>query len=163
MRESIPIPSDIYAAALSLVTSIGLEGVCEVEFRRDANGRPLLMEINPRLAGTIENSVQSGMDFPLMIWLWATGQPVARIDGYRTGVRTRWLRGDMRWFRDNYGRVGRPDSVSRARAFWLFGSEFARTGHYDCVDRRDLGPSIAELRNTASAVRRSRSGSPSRT
>lgn len=156
MRESLPIPADIYAAAESLVSAIGLEGVCEVEFRRDSRNCPLLMEINPRLAGTIENSVHSGVDFPLMIWQWATGEPVSDVQDYHTGVRTRWLRGDMRWLRDNYGRTGRPDSVSRARALWIFGSEFLRTGHYDCFDRRDLGPAIAEFRNTALAVRKSR-------
>ena len=101
MRESIPIPADIYDPAVRLATAIGLEGVCEVEFRRDAADRPLLMEINPRLAGTIENAVHSGVDFPLMIWQWATGLPVDRVDGYRTGVRTRWLHGDLRWLRDN--------------------------------------------------------------
>jgi predicted ATP-grasp superfamily ATP-dependent carboligase len=161
MRESLPIPPDIYAAAVRLVKAIDLQGVCEVEFRRDADNRPLLMEINARLAGTIENSIRSGVDLPLMIWEWATGQPVARVEGYEIGVRTRWLRGDMRWLRDNYRRVGRPDSVSRKRALWMFGTEFARTKHYDCLDRRDLGPGIAELRNTAAAVRKSRSPTPS--
>jgi predicted ATP-grasp superfamily ATP-dependent carboligase len=156
MRESLPIPSDIYAAAVNLVSAIGLQGVCEVEFRRDASNRPLLMEINARLAGTIENSVRSGVDFPLMIWQWATGRPLARVEGYETGVRTRWLRGDMRWLRDNYWRVGRPDSVSRSRALWTFGTEFMRTRHYDCVDRHDLGPGIAELHNTVAAIRQSR-------
>ncbi len=156
MRESLPIPPDTYAAAVGLVCAIGMEGVCEVEFRRDAKNRPLLMEINARLAGTIENSVHAGLDFPLMIWQWATGAQVAHSDGYKTGVRTRWLRGDMRWLRDNFGRIGRPDSVSRARAVRIFGTEFLRTVHYDCFDHRDLGPALAELRNTAVAVRKSR-------
>ena len=152
MRESIPIPPDIYSAAVRLATTIGMQGVCEVEFRRDAGHRPLLMEINARLAGTIENAVQSGIDFPLMIWQWATGLPVDRTGTYRTGVRTRWLHGDTRWLRDNQRRAGRPDSVSRARGLWTYASEFTRTRHYDCFDRHDLGPVMAELRFTASAV-----------
>ena len=157
MRESIPIPQDIYASAVRLATAIGMQGVCEVEFRRDADNRPLLMEINARLAGTIENAVHSGVDFPLMIWQWATGLPVDRVQRYRTGVRTRWLHGDLRWLRDNQGRVGRPDSVSRARALWIFSSEFARTHHHDCFDWHDRGPIMAELRTTAAAIRKSRS------
>ncbi len=163
MRESQPIAPDIYAPAVSLVKAMDLQGVCEVEFRRDAHNRPLLMEVNARLAGTIENAVRSGVDFPIMIWQWATGQPVARVEGYETGVRTRWLRGDMRWLRDNHRRVGRPDSVSRTRAIWIFGTEFARTRHYDCIDRHDLGPGLAELRCTVLAVSRSkRPTSPTR-
>jgi predicted ATP-grasp superfamily ATP-dependent carboligase len=156
MRESIPIPADISAAAVSLVTAIGLQGVCEVEFRRDEKNRPLLMEVNARLAGTIENAVQSGVDFPLMVWQWATGLPVDLVSGYRVGVRTRWLQGDMRWLVNNRRRAGRPDSVSRTHAFWMFIAEFFRTRHYDCLDRRDLGPVMAELRIMAAATRRLR-------
>ena len=127
MRASIAVPPDIYSAALRLVTAIGMEGLCEVEFRRDANNHPLLMEINPRLAGTIENAIQPGVDFPLMIWQWATGADVQPVAGHRTGVRTRWLQGDLRWLRENLGMTGRPDSVPKGRSFWIFAWEFART------------------------------------
>jgi predicted ATP-grasp superfamily ATP-dependent carboligase len=154
MRESIPIPQDIYTAAVRLATAIGMQGVCEVEFRRDADNRALLMEINPRLAGTIYNAVHAGVDFPLMIWQWAAGLPVDRSDGYRTGVRTRWLHGDLRWLLENWRRTGRPDSMSRSRALRTFTAEFARTRHYDCFDWRDLSPFMAELRTTAAAIRR---------
>jgi predicted ATP-grasp superfamily ATP-dependent carboligase len=155
LRESVPITEDIYSSAVSLITAIGLQGVCEVEFRRGADNRPLLMEVNARLAGTIENAVHSGVDFPLMVWQWATGQPVERVKGYKTGVRTRWLHGDVRWLRDNYRRAGRPDSMPRARGLATFGAEFFRTHHLDCFDVHDLGPAWAELRTTASAVRES--------
>jgi hypothetical protein len=76
---------------------------------------------------------------------------------YRTGVRTRWLRGDLRWLRDNRGRAGRPDSMSRIRALVSFWAEFVRTFHYDSLDRRDPGPALAELRTMARAARKSRS------
>jgi predicted ATP-grasp superfamily ATP-dependent carboligase len=156
LRESLPLLADTYSPAVSLVTAIGLEGVCEVEFRRNADNHPLLMEINARLAGTIENAVHSGVDFPLMVWQWATGQPVVPVTGYRTGVRTRWLHGDMRWLRDNHRRVGRLDSVSRSRAVSMFALEFFRTRHLDCLDRRDLAPALAELRATIHAARQPR-------
>ncbi len=155
MRESLPVPADIYDSAVRLVKAIGLEGTCEVEFRRDLDNRPFLMEVNARLAGTIENALRSGVNFPLMLWRWAAGLPVDPVDGYKTGVRTRWLRGDMRWLRDNHGRAGRPDSVSRSGALRTFAVEFARTAHYDTLDIRDLKPALAELRNTAAAIRRS--------
>jgi predicted ATP-grasp superfamily ATP-dependent carboligase len=156
MRKSVLPPPDIYDSAVNLVKAMGLTGACEVEFRRDSAGRPLLMEVNARLAGTIENAVRSGVDLPWMIWQWATGQPVTPAADYAIGVRTRWLRGDMRWLHETYARPGRPDSVSRSRALWMFGTEFVKTIHYDCLDRGDLGPALAELRNTAIAVRRTR-------
>jgi predicted ATP-grasp superfamily ATP-dependent carboligase len=156
LRESIPLLPDLYEPAVRLVQEIGLDGVCEVEFRRDAAGRPLLMEVNARLAGTIENAMHSGVDFPLMLWEWAAGHTVPESTDYRIGVRTRWLHGDMRWLRDNQRRVGRPDSVSRTRALATFAAEFLRTRHFDCVDWRDLRPALAELRATARAVLKSR-------
>jgi predicted ATP-grasp superfamily ATP-dependent carboligase len=161
LRESVPVPPDIYATSVDLVTALGLEGLCEVEYRRTAAGRPLLMEVNARLAGQIETALQSGVDFPLMVWQWATGLPVTSVDGYETGLRMRWLRGDMRWLRDNFRRVGRPASMSRTRALWTFVAEFIRTSHYDCLDWRDLRPVAAELRTTAAALR-SNSRGPSR-
>jgi ATP-grasp in the biosynthetic pathway with Ter operon len=119
-----------------------------VEWRRDASGRPLLMEINPRLAGSLENATKSGVDFPLLLWQWATGQPVEPVLSYRTGVRTRWLAGDIRWLRNNIRLGGRPDTVPVPRAMWTFLWEFARTRHYDYIDRRDMRPALSEMRQT---------------
>jgi predicted ATP-grasp superfamily ATP-dependent carboligase len=161
MRESIPLLPDIYTPAVRLATAIGLQGVCEVEFRRDAAGRPLLMEINPRLAGTIENAVHSGVDFPMLIWQWAAGLPIDTVDSYRIGVRTHWLHGELRWLRDNWRRVGRPDSVPRSRAVWTVAAELVRTRNYDCFDRHDMGPALAELRHTATSVLKRRTAQPS--
>jgi predicted ATP-grasp superfamily ATP-dependent carboligase len=155
MRQSIPVSEDILDSAVRLVKAIGLEGVCEVEFRRDASGSPLLMEVNPRLAGTIENAIRSGVDFPLMIWQWATQQPIQPMRSYRTGIRTRWLHGDLRWLWENKNRTGRPDSVSAARGLQTFLWEFSRTRRYDYVDWRDLRPALAELRYTSSVIRKS--------
>jgi predicted ATP-grasp superfamily ATP-dependent carboligase len=152
MRESIPLLPDLYQPAVRLATAIGLEGICEVEFRRDAAGRPLLMEINPRLAGTIENAVRSGVDFPMLIWQWAAGLPIATVDSYRTGVQTQWLHGELRWLRDNWRRPGRPDSVPRGRALWTVTSDLVRARNYDCFDRHDMRPVLAELRHTAALV-----------
>ena len=155
LRESITAPPDTYDAAVRLATAIGIEGLCEVEFRRDAAGRPLLMEINARLVGTIDNSIKSGVDFPMLIWKWATGEPVTRVTTYRPGIRSRWLHGDLRWLADNQKRAGRPDSVSRSMGIWTFVAEFARTRHYDYLDLHDMRPVMAELRHTASVVRKS--------
>jgi predicted ATP-grasp superfamily ATP-dependent carboligase len=154
VRESIRAPGDTLTAAVALARHIGLQGPCEVEFRRDAAGRPLLMEINARLAGTIENAVQSGIDLPLMVWHWATGQPVAPVHAYRAGVRTRWLHGDLRWLKENWSRVGRPDGTSHLRGACTVLAEFGKSFHYDYFDRRDLKPFLTELGYTVHAARK---------
>ncbi|HUN35738.1 MAG TPA: ATP-grasp domain-containing protein [Trebonia sp.] len=158
LRESIEVPADTLDAAVRLVKEIGLQGVCEVEFRRDAAGRPLLMEVNARLAGTIENAVRAGVDFPLMIWRWATGLDIAPVTGYRCGVRTRWLHGDLRWLWQNWARTGRPDAVSHARGLYAFIAEFTRTFHYDYFDARDIRPFLSEIRYTSRVLLKSRAG-----
>jgi predicted ATP-grasp superfamily ATP-dependent carboligase len=157
VRESMAAPDDIYTPAVRLAKAMGLEGLCEVEFRRDATGHPLLMEINPRIPGTLENSIRAGVNFPLLIWQWATGQPVDRVEVHRSGVRTRWLHGDIRWLRDNFEQTGRPDGMPRTKAALTFAAEFFRTRHYDYFDRHDLRPALAEMRYTASVLRKSRS------
>lgn len=159
MRETIVVPADILDASVSLARAIGLDGPSDVEWRRDASGRPLLMEINARPAGTFENANKSGVDFPLLIWQWATGQRVQPVLTYQAGVRTRWLIGDLRWLWINLKRAGRPDTVSAPRAMWTFLWEFARTRHYDYIDHDDMRPALSELRQIAAIawnMRRSR-------
>jgi predicted ATP-grasp superfamily ATP-dependent carboligase len=155
MRESIQTPPDVYDAAVRLALAIGVEGLCEVEFRRDAQGDPQLMEVNARMPGALDTAIRSGVDFPMLIWQLATGLPVSRVGKYRAGVRTRWLHGELRWLRDNNGRAGRPDGMSRARGIWTFLAEFARTRHYDYVDLHDLEPTMAEMRYTAAVISKS--------
>jgi predicted ATP-grasp superfamily ATP-dependent carboligase len=153
MRESIPVPTELLDASVNLATAIGLEGACEVEYRQDARGNSLLMEINPRLAGTLENAMHSGVNLPLMVWQWATGQPVQPVRSYRTGVRTRWLAGDMRWLFDSMTHQGRPDTMGRARSLWTFSWEFLRTSHYDFLDLRDVRPAGASARDTWAIIK----------
>lgn len=145
MRESIVVPADILDASVSLAKAIGLEGPCEVEWRRDADGRPLLMEVNARLAGTLENANRSGVDFPLLVWQWATGQRVQPVLAYRTGVRTRYLNGEIQWLKANLSQPGRPDTLPAPRAIWTFLCEFVRTRHYDYLDRGDVWPALGEF------------------
>jgi biotin carboxylase len=145
MRESIEVPKDIREASIALVKGMGLEGPSEVEWRRDAAGRPMLMEVNARLAGTLENANRSGADFPVLVWQWATGQQVSSALTYRTGVRTRWLGGELQWLRANLSNPGRPDTMSAPKAIWTFALEFFRTRHYDYFDHSDVRPALGEL------------------
>lgn len=154
MRESIEVPEDIRDASINLAKAIGVTGPCEVEWRRDADGRPLLMEINARLAGTLENANRSGVDFPLLVWQWATGHPVKPVLSYRAGVRTRWLGGDLQWLRANLSNPGRPDTVPALRAIWIFLLEFARTRYYDYLDHSDVWPAVGELLPTVAAFKK---------
>jgi predicted ATP-grasp superfamily ATP-dependent carboligase len=142
LRESIPLPDDVTEAAERLVHAIGLEGYAEVEFRRDAEGRPVLMEINPRLSASVEVAVRAGVNFPVLLYQWAAGAPLEPVDGYRIGLRMRWLGGDLRWLRENLSSQGQPDIVPRRVATQRFLLDFLRPAAYDYVDLADMRPAI---------------------
>ena len=140
LRESIPLPEDIGRASRALVDAMGLDGVAEVEFRRDAAGRPLLMEINPRLSASVLVAVRSGVDLPTMLWRWAAGEPVQQVPSYRTGVRVRWLGGEIDWLRETLHSQGRPDVPTPRRAAAMLLRDTVRPSGYDYVDLRDPVP-----------------------
>jgi carbamoyl-phosphate synthase large subunit len=48
----------------AVATRVGLTGVSNVQVRRDRQGRPALLEVNPRLPGTMPLTVAAGVDMP---------------------------------------------------------------------------------------------------
>jgi FAD-dependent urate hydroxylase len=161
LRESIPLPPDITAGAERLVMELGLEGYSEVEFRRDAEGRPALMEINPRLSASVEIAVRAGVPFPRLLHDWASGAPLQECSGYRAGLRMRWLGGDLSWLRSVLTQPSGPDVPTRGRALSAFAADFTRPMGYDYLDRGDVRPALAAARGAVRRLRRnlrSRSG-----
>lgn len=142
-RESIELSLDIGHAAEELVDAIDLDGYCEVEFRRDAAGEAKLMEINPRLSASVEIAVRAGVDFPLLLYRWAAGGRVPATGAYRTGVRMRWLGGDLSVLRQAFRNGKRPENEPRWSALAAFVGDFLRPAHYDYLDRGDLFPAVA--------------------
>src|SRR2546422_580681 len=95
LRQSIAVPPDIGDQAERLVRELDLEGYSEVEFRRDSAGVPYLMEINPRLSASVEVAVRAGVDFPYLLYQWASGGPIDKVAGYRIGGWVRHLGGGI--------------------------------------------------------------------
>jgi predicted ATP-grasp superfamily ATP-dependent carboligase len=143
LRESIPLPGDATVMAERLVREMGLTGYSEVEFRRDAAGRPLLMEINPRLSASVEAATRSGVDFPRLIYSWAAGDKLDAVDGYRVGVRVRWLGGDLLHLRQAFRQPGQPDVPSKQVAVRDFVADVFKPTAYDYLDGRDLRPAVS--------------------
>lgn len=146
LREGIELPADATAAAEDLVTAAGLEGYAEVEFRRDAGGRPVLMEVNPRLSASVEVAVRSGVDFPALLYSWAAGDPVPHIGEYRAGVRMRWLGGDLLWLRSVWREQGQLDVPTRRDGLGTFFGGFLQSTNYDYVDLADPRPALRASR-----------------
>jgi FAD-dependent urate hydroxylase len=153
VRESIPLPDDITSDAEVLIQELDLEGYSEIEFRRDSRGRGVLMEINPRLSASVEIAVRAGVPFPRLLYSWARGDSLPAMDGYRTGVRMRWLGGDLSWLASAVRQSPGPDVPSPGRAIRTFFSEFAHPAAYDYLDRGDPLPALTAAGGLARRVR----------
>lgn len=143
LRQSIAIPSDIGPQAESLVREINLEGYSEVEFRRDASGVPYLMEINPRLSASVEVAVRAGIDFPYLLYQWASGTRIAKQNGYRIGGWMRHLGGDIETMVDSLQQRGRPGIPRPLRTVVDFGVTFFKPLRYDYLDWMDPLPAVS--------------------
>ncbi len=141
-RESIPLPANLTEDAERLVIELNLEGYSEVEFRRDAEGRAALMEINPRLSASVEVAVRAGIPFPRLLYDWASEGRLQEQSGYRVGVHMRWLGGDLSWLKKVWTQQGQPDTPPRGRALRVFFADFLHPLNYDYVDVRDPRPAF---------------------
>ncbi len=144
--ESIPLLPDITTSAERLVEAIGLDGCSMVEFRRDREGLAVLMEVNPRMGGTVGLAERAGVSFPSLTHAWAMGEPLREVPGYRIGERLRWLIGDMWYLKKAFDREPSPEMRSAARTTVTLLSDFiARPSHLDGISFTDPLPGLAEL------------------
>jgi len=142
VHQSIAVPADIGPQAERLVCEIGLEGYCQLEFRRDDAGNPYLMEINPRLNLTIENAVNAGVDFPYLLYQWASGEQINEVKEYRVGGWMRDLSGDMMTTIQALQQRGRPGVTPPAKAILDFCASFFMPMRYVYVDWKDPLPAV---------------------
>lgn len=118
-----------------------------VEFRRDREGRPVLMEVNPRIGGSVALAISSGVNFPRMLRSWALGEPLQEASGYRIGRRLRWFEGDVWNLKSTFHSPGHPDIPSPARAVTTFLTDFVvRPSQFNVVDMSDIKPELAQMR-----------------
>jgi predicted ATP-grasp superfamily ATP-dependent carboligase len=150
LRQSIAVPQDIGDQAERLVREIELEGCSEVEFRRDKAGNAYLMEINPRLWASAEQAVRSRVDFPYLLYQWASGEKIDMVKSYRIGGWLRYLRGDITATRAALRQRGRPGVASPAKTILDFCFAFFLPTGYDYVDWKDPLPA---WRATTGSVR----------
>lgn len=150
LRQSIAIPADIGEQAERLVREIDLEGYSEVEFRRDSAGVPYLMEINPRLSASVEIAVRSGVDFPYLLYQWATGEKIDRVQGYHVGGWMRYLKGDIMTTIEAYQQRGRPGVTPPLQAILGFCTSFFIPMGYDYFDWKDPKPAFIATRDFTS-------------
>ena len=68
-----------------------------VEFKLDERtNKPVLIEVNPRFWGSINQAIASGVDFPYLLYKMTIDGDIKPVLTYELGVKTRILLGDIR-------------------------------------------------------------------
>jgi predicted ATP-grasp superfamily ATP-dependent carboligase len=93
--ESVEKNPKAWRMAKTLLDHMAWHGVAMVEFKISSDGTPYLMEVNGRFWGSLQLATDAGVDFPWLLYQMATGRAVDPVNGYATGVRSRWLLGDL--------------------------------------------------------------------
>jgi protein-tyrosine-phosphatase/predicted ATP-grasp superfamily ATP-dependent carboligase len=141
-RRSIAPPANLLRDAEKLLTALKWHGVAMVEFKMDGNGQYWLMEINPRLWGSLALSIDAGIDFPMGLLKVAHGEQLSPQPDYKVHYYTRDLRTDADWLKSNLRADSRdPLLHTRSRAGSFFELLRPLTGResWDHFDWHDLG------------------------
>jgi len=124
--------------ATMLLKELEWHGVAMVEFKLDERTKePVLMEINPRFWGSLNQAICAGVDFPYLLYTMATEGDVKPVFTYKIGVRTRWMIGDLRALVD-YIRTEKRTEV--LKDFFRLNGQY-----YDDIDLSDPLPIIVEI------------------
>jgi hypothetical protein len=80
----------------ALLDRFGWRGVAMVEYKLDrASGTPYLMEVNGRFWGSLQLSIDAGVDFPNLLARVALDMPTPPTATFRVGTRSRWWWGQV--------------------------------------------------------------------
>jgi len=95
LSESMAVSPELLSYTRSLLDHAGWHGVAMVEFKVAPDGTPYLMEINTRFWGSLQLAIDAGVDFPWLLYQLASGVRPKPAEHYKTGIRLRWLLGDL--------------------------------------------------------------------
>jgi predicted ATP-grasp superfamily ATP-dependent carboligase len=95
LSESIEPDLQLSGISERLLRSVGWSGVAMVEFKIAADGTPYLMEVNGRFWGSLQLSIDCGVDFPWLLYQNAVGIRPEAPPNYVAGKRLHWFLGDL--------------------------------------------------------------------
>lgn len=145
LSESAAVDPTLRRYAEALLTSVNWHGVAMVEFRVSEEGLPYLMEVNTRFWGSLQLAVDSGVNFPYLLWQITAGEEITTQEQYRTGQRLRWLLGDF----DNLYLTCKDryySSSQKIRRLVEFCRPTFSQSRHEINRWEDLGPAWFELR-----------------
>ncbi len=154
-RQSIPADRSLIEPAERLLRALNWHGVAMVEFKRTATGDLFLVEINPRLWGSLALSIDAGVNFPAGLLALAAGAPLPPQPHYKVGYRTRNAANDFYWMRANL-LADHSDPLlltrPRVRSFLEYARPLLRRESWDFFDRSDLPITFHSLAEVAAEI-----------
>lgn len=152
LESAAPDPA-LLASAERLLAALAWHGVAMLELRRDPAGRAWLMELNPRLWGSLQLAIDAGADFPGWVLALHGGASPPR-DAPRIGVRTRWELGQLDWLWIAWRRPGQRRAAGLTRRATLAGVVASLlTARGEVLRWDDPRPFARELRAWLAAAR----------
>ncbi|AQL42182.1 hypothetical protein BV210_05410 [Halorientalis sp. IM1011] len=134
LRETVDDPA-LVAQTDRLLSALDWEGVAMAEYRIDAEtGEPHLIEINPRLWGSLRLTIAAGVNVPVMLYRMASGESPEPALDYERGVRAHWVFGDA------YQVLARENRLAAAATFCR---TLARRYRRDILSVDDPLPAVA--------------------
>lgn len=128
VQESV-IFDDLIERSKNLLKPLAWSGIVEVEFMMDSRTNlPIVLEINPRFWNSLDLSVQSGIDFPYLLYQLCQGEEVFAQKNYEVGRRSRYLLpGDIFHFLANPNRFSMNPSILSGKRQRIYDDTFSIT------------------------------------
>ncbi|MGA8269846.1 MAG: ATP-grasp domain-containing protein [Candidatus Acidiferrales bacterium] len=141
-RRSIQATPELLRDAKALLDKLQWHGLAMVEFKCSNDGRYWLMEINPRLWGSLALAIDAGVDFPYGLLGLATGETLPPQPDYKINYHTRVLLPDVIWIRNQFAYGHRASACVEALKLLrpLVGSE-----SWDYFDWGDLSVTTSDI------------------
>lgn len=144
VSESMTPDQSVLKNASVLLKDLKWDGVAMVEFKKDsAENIPRLMEINARFWGSLQLSIDAGIDFPnLLVNMY--GDPQSKHELQMCNTRLRWLMGDLDNLIINFKR---GNFKTRIKLFKSFIGEFFQGSKIEDFRYSDFKPFLWNLCN----------------
>ena len=151
LSESVSLDPQLLEHAERILEALKWHGVAMLEFKRDArDGVSKLLEINGRFWGSLQLAVDSGVDFPSLLYRLAVDGDIEPVFTYRVGVRLRWWLGDLDWLLLRLREKG--SLARRLGAIPEFLKPAGRMTKHEVYRKDDPAPALAECSQYLSAA-----------
>jgi D-aspartate ligase len=126
---------DVRGLGTALLKAMNWYSYADIDLIADPrDGQVKIMEVNPRITGSVKICFASGVDFADMLVRLAMGCEIPSVDHYQPGIYLRHPGLDLMWF------LASPDRFKAEPSWFRF---FGKNLHYEVLSIADPGPTIA--------------------